>query len=112
MLGMYYAITRLDETTGKTLSKGDESKVTPIEALIMWTKNSAFFSHDDDKMGSVEVGNFADLCLFDNDFVTVDVEAYRDTKAVSYTHLDVYKRQQSSCRTSVPRRLKPRTTAR
>ena len=46
----------------------------------MWTKNSAFFSHDDDKMGSVEVGNFADLCLFDNDFVTGDVEAYRDTK--------------------------------
>lgn len=80
MLGMYYAITRLDETTGKTLSKGDESKVTPIQALIMYTKNSAFFSHDDDKMGSVEVGNFADMVLFDNDFVTGPVEEYRTTK--------------------------------
>lgn len=77
MLGMYYAITRLDETTGKILSKGDESKVTPIQALIMYTKNAAFFSHDDDKMGSVEVGNFADLCLFDEDFITGDVERYR-----------------------------------
>ena len=80
MLGMYYAITRLDETTGKILSKGDESKVTPIQALIMYTKNAAFFSHDDDKMGSVEVGNFADMCLFDEDFIIGDVEDYRTTK--------------------------------
>lgn len=80
LLGMYYAITRLDETTGETLSRGDESKVTPIEALIMWTKNSAFFCHDDDKMGSIEVGNFADICLFDNDFITGDIEDYRTTK--------------------------------
>ena len=82
MMGMYYAITRLDETTGRTdvLSKGDESRVTPIQALIMYTKNSAFFSHDDDKMGSIEVGNFADMCLFDEDFITGDVEAYRTTK--------------------------------
>lgn len=82
MMGMYYAITRLDETTGRTdiLSKGDESRVTPIQALIMYTKNSAFFSHDDDKMGSVEVGNFADLCLFDDDFITGDVENYRTTR--------------------------------
>ena len=79
MLGMYYAITRKDETTGGVLSKGDESKVTPIQALIMWTKNSAFFSHDDDKMGSIEVGNFADMCLFDTDFIEGDVEAYRTT---------------------------------
>ncbi len=80
MLGMYYAITRLDETTGDVLSKGDESKITPIQALIMYTKNSAFFSHDDDKMGSVEVGNFADMCLFDEDFIEGDVEAYRTTR--------------------------------
>lgn len=80
MLGMYYAITRLDETTGNILSRGDESKVTPIEALIMWTKNSAFFSHDDDKMGSIEVGNFADMCLFPKDFITGDVEEYRTVK--------------------------------
>ena len=83
LLGMYYAITRVDETTGKTLSKGDESKVTPIQALIMWTKNAAFFSHDDDKMGSVEVGNFADMCLFDNDFIAGNVEDYRTTKVAT-----------------------------
>ncbi len=80
MMGMYYAITRLDETTGNTLSNGDESKVTPIEALFMWTKNAAWFLHDEDKLGSIEVGNLADMVLFPKDFITGDVEEYRTTK--------------------------------
>ena len=80
MMGMYYAITRYDETSGQTLSKGDESKVSRRQALIMWTKNAAFFSGDDDKMGSVDVGNCADLCLFDRDFLEGDIEDYRTTK--------------------------------
>ena len=84
MLGMYYAVTRLDETTGKTLSKGDESKVTPIQALIMWTKNSAFFSHDDDKMSSVEVGNLADFAILDRDcFASSDPTDIRDAKVTT-----------------------------
>ncbi|MEG0015657.1 MAG: amidohydrolase [Gordonibacter sp.] len=81
LLGMYYAISRIDDTTGKILSKGDESKVTPIQALIMWTKNSAFFSHDDDKMGSVEVGNCADFAILDRDcFASDDPTDVRDAK--------------------------------
>lgn len=80
MMGMYYAITRLDETTGGTLSNGDESKVTPIEALLMWTKNAAWFLHDEDKLGSIEVGNLADLVIFPKDFITGDVEEYRTVK--------------------------------
>ena len=79
MLGMYYAITRHDEVGGGTIGN-DDTKVTPIQALIMYTKNAAFFSHDDDKMGSVEVGNFADMCLFNEDFIIGDVEDYRTTK--------------------------------
>lgn len=80
MMGMYYAITRLDETTGSVLSNGDESKVSPIEALIMWTKNAAWFSHDDDKLGSIEVGNLGDLVIFPKDFIAGDVEEYRTVK--------------------------------
>lgn len=80
MMGMYYAITRLDETTGDILSNGDESKVSPIEALIMWTKNAAWFLHDEEKLGSIEVGKLADLVIFPNDFIAGDVEGYRTTK--------------------------------
>ncbi len=80
MMGMYYAITRLDETTGNTLSDGDESKVTPIEALLMWTKNAAWFLHDEDRLGSIEVGNLADMVIFPYDFISGDVEGYRTCK--------------------------------
>ena len=49
----------------------------------MYTKNSAFFSHDDDKMGSVEVGNFADFAILDRDcFASDDPQDIRDAKVV------------------------------
>ena len=76
--GMYYAVTRLDITTGEIL--GEECRVTPRQALIMWTKNSAYLSHDDDKMGSVEVGNFADLLLINHEFLTDDPEDIKNAK--------------------------------
>ncbi len=78
LTGMYYAVTRLDETSGNVL--GEECKVTPEQALIMWTKNSAYFSHDDDHMGSVEVGNYADLVIVDREFLTGNPEDIRDAQ--------------------------------
>ena len=86
VMGMYYAITRIDETTGDVLSVGDESKATPIEALFMWTKNAAWFLHDDDRLGSIEVGNLADMVVFPTDFIAGDIEGYREAK-VSMTIL-------------------------
>ncbi|MEG1826200.1 MAG: amidohydrolase, partial [Gordonibacter sp.] len=80
VMGMYYAITRLDETTGNILSNGDESKVSPIEALLMWTMNAAYFLHSDDYLGSIEVGKLADLTVFPSDFIAGDVEGYRTAK--------------------------------
>ena len=76
--GMYYAVTRIDMTSGKIL--GEESKVTPKEALIMWTKNSAYFMHDENKLGSVEAGNLADMVIVDRDFLNGDIEDIKNTK--------------------------------
>ena len=45
----------------------------------MWTKSSAYFSHDDDKMGSIEVGNYADYVLIDTPILTATPEKIRDT---------------------------------
>lgn len=78
LTGMYYAVTRYDETTGKVL--GEECKVTPQQALIMWTKNGAYFTHDDDKMGSVEVGNLADVLIIDREFITDDPKDIMNAK--------------------------------
>lgn len=78
-LGMYGAITML-AADGKIYQPNQ--KITINQALIMWTKSSAYFSHDDDVMGSIEVGNYADLCLIDTDLLTASPEAVRDTKVL------------------------------
>lgn len=75
--GIYYAVTRKDcvsDGVAGTGVYGTESCVTPTEALLMWTKMAAWFFHDEDKLGSVEVGNLADLVLLDQDFITCDTE--------------------------------------
>ena len=80
ILGMYYAVTRIDETSPDQAVIGPECCVTPRQALIMWTKNSAFFMHDDDKLGSIEVGNLADLVVINHEFLTDDPEDLRTAK--------------------------------
>jgi len=80
-LGMYAAVTRIDDTTGKVL--GPEHRVSIKEALIMWTKNSAYFSHEDNIKGSIEVGNFADLVLIDRDIISRKIEDVKATKVLT-----------------------------
>lgn len=77
---MYHAVTRIDETCGVVLD--EECKVTPEQALIMYTKNSAYLMHADDRMGSVEVGNYADLVVLDREFLTDDPNDIRNAKVL------------------------------
>ena len=77
--GMYGAITRLG-ADGKVY--GADQAYTPAQTLIMWTKASAYFSHDEDKMGSVEVGNFADYALIDTPVLEASPEQIRDTRVL------------------------------
>lgn len=74
--GMYAAITRLG-ADGKVYLP--EEAVDIRQALIMWTKNSAYFRHDEDKMGSIEVGNFADFVLIDTPLLEATPEEIRNT---------------------------------
>lgn len=76
--GMYHAVTRIDETCGEVLS--EECKVTPNQALIMYTKNSAYFMHADDRLGSIEVGNYADFAIINHEFLTEDPNDIKTAK--------------------------------
>jgi predicted amidohydrolase YtcJ len=44
------------------------------EALRMYSINAAWFSFDEDKRGSLEVGKYADLAVLSDDYLTVPVE--------------------------------------
>jgi len=58
---------------GKAL-RGPEETPTRANALRAYTQGSAWFSHDDDKRGSLEVGKFADLAVLTKDYMTIPVE--------------------------------------
>jgi hypothetical protein len=42
--------------------------------LRAYTMGSAWFSHDDDKLGSLEPGKLADLAVLTKDYMTVPTE--------------------------------------
>jgi predicted amidohydrolase YtcJ len=77
--GMYGAITRFG-ADGKVYSP--DQALTPVQCVVMWTKASAYFSHDDDKMGSVEVGNLADYAIIDTDILNASVDDILKTKVL------------------------------
>jgi predicted amidohydrolase YtcJ len=77
--GMYAAVTRL-ASDGKLW--GPEYAITPREALIMWTKNSAYFSHEENVKGSIQPGCYGDLALLDRDILNCPAEEIRDTNVL------------------------------
>jgi predicted amidohydrolase YtcJ len=58
---------------GKAL-RGPEETPSRANALRFYTAGSAWFSHDETKRGTLEVGKFADLAVLSKDYLTVPVE--------------------------------------
>ncbi|HEX5227744.1 MAG TPA: amidohydrolase [Bryobacteraceae bacterium] len=65
----------LDGTTvgGKQL-RGPEETPSRANALRAYTMDSAWFSHDDDKRGSLEPGKLADFAVLTKDYATIPVD--------------------------------------
>jgi predicted amidohydrolase YtcJ len=63
---------------GKTVSgvalRGPEETPNREYALRLYTQGSAWFSHDEDNRGSLEVGKLADLAVLSKDYMTVPVD--------------------------------------
>ena len=55
---------------------------TREQALRMYTLNSAWFSFDENRRGSLEVGKLADFSILSQDFFTVPVEEIGNTTSV------------------------------
>jgi hypothetical protein len=61
----------------------DESdRLTREQALKLYTHGSAWFSHEDDKKGTLAVGRFADLAVLTDDYFAVDDDAIRGLESV------------------------------
>jgi len=63
---------------GKTVAgralRGPEETPSRATALRAYTQGRAWFSHDDDKRGSLEVGKFADCAVLTKDYMTIPVD--------------------------------------
>ncbi|HEY0909113.1 MAG TPA: amidohydrolase, partial [Bradyrhizobium sp.] len=73
----------LDGTTvGGVQTRGSEEAPSRQQALTMYTRNSAFMAHDDDRRGTLEPGKFADLAVLSADYLTAPVKEIGNIKSV------------------------------
>ena len=62
------------KTVGGNPTRGPDETPSRELALRLYTLNSAWFSFDEDKRGSLEVGKLADFAILDQDYFSVPVE--------------------------------------
>jgi predicted amidohydrolase YtcJ len=72
--------------TGKTIAgtplRNGSQNVNREEALRMYTMGGAWFTFEEDRKGSIEVGKFADLAVLSGDYLTVPEEQIRSLESV------------------------------
>ena len=62
------------KTVGGLAMRGPEETPSRADALRFYTMGSAWFSHDEDVRGSLEVGKYADLAVLSADYMTIPVD--------------------------------------
>lgn len=78
-LSLYYM------TTGRNVSgalTNAEQRISRLEALRLYTEGSAWFSFDDDQLGSFAAGKYADLAVLTHDYLTVPDDMLRRIESV------------------------------
>ena len=72
--------------TGKTVAgqavRGPQENLSRLQALRVYTLGSAWFNMDEDKVGSIEPGKYADLAVLSADYLTVPVDKIKDLASV------------------------------
>ncbi|SFI96053.1 amidohydrolase [Thermoflavimicrobium dichotomicum] len=69
--GMHAAMTRKHpEDQGEHLGYFPEQKLTAIEALLLFTKGSAYAAEEEHERGSISIGKWADFSVFDRDILS------------------------------------------
>ena len=80
--GMHLAVNRKDFDGKPEEGFYPEEKVTPYEALLMYTKNPHYATGQQDVLGTLEVGKFADLAVLDQDILEIPEETIKDVKVL------------------------------
>ena len=70
------------KTVGGHAIRGPEETPDRMDALRFYTLGSAWFSFDEKKRGSLEVGKYADLAVLSKDYLTIPVSEVHDVESV------------------------------
>jgi predicted amidohydrolase YtcJ len=65
-LMIYYMVTGRN-SSGELINAGQQ--LTRLEALRLYTAENGWFSKEEDKLGSIEVGKYADLVVLSDDYL-------------------------------------------
>jgi len=71
LMGIHALVNR---RTAKGVSVGESQKITVMEAIRLYTINAAYHSFDEEVMGSIEVGKYADFVVLGDDILNVPSE--------------------------------------
>jgi len=75
LMGIHALVNRVTKT-GKPI--GQSQKISVMEAIKLYTINAAYHSFDEDSLGSIEVGKYADMVVLGKDILTVPPETIID----------------------------------
>ena len=75
LIGIYAAVARKSET-GKIVGEGE--KISPMNALRMYTIHAARASYEEDFKGSITPGKLADLTVLNGDPCTAPPDEIKD----------------------------------
>jgi predicted amidohydrolase YtcJ len=78
-LHMYYATTGLN---ARNVLINPNQQITRQEALALYTSKNGWFIREEDDLGSIEEGKFADLVVLNNDYFTVTNEDLKKIRSV------------------------------
>jgi len=76
---IYYMLSGMD-SSGKLVNEGQT--LTRMEALSLYTRGNAWFTFDERKLGSLEVGKSADLVVLDGDYLTVPLPEIKRLRSI------------------------------
>ncbi len=78
-IALWQAIKR---TTKKGVRLDPSESISIQEALKMQTMGSAYAGFQEKEIGSIEIGKFADMAVWDRDYYSVSTDEIKDVKAV------------------------------
>ncbi|MGY8914858.1 MAG: amidohydrolase, partial [Flavobacteriales bacterium] len=83
LYGMYAAVTRRTLDGKNPEGWIPTQKITVQQALMAYTKHGAYASFDEDRKGSLEVGQLADFVILNENIMTIAPEHLKDVKIIS-----------------------------